>query len=70
MTEKLLERLDALGEAAETIRTKASGRMAKKLDQLVLAEVLLFVDKTATKLAALERQLQAGLFDGQGQESA
>jgi len=65
MNKKLLERLDALGEAADHIRAKVESKAAKNLDAIVMAEVLLYVDKTADKLAALERQLQATLFDGQ-----
>ena len=64
---KLTERLDALDEASAAIRAKADSRSAGKLDSLVAAECLIYVDKIATHLAKLERQLQAGLYDGEGE---
>lgn len=69
MLKRLLERLSALDEAAEAIRSKVESKGAKNLDALVLAEVLLYVDKVAGKLATLEKQLQVSLFDGQGESS-
>jgi hypothetical protein len=65
MLTKLVQRLDALAEAAEAIRGKATAQDARHLDGLAVAEVLLAVDKAARKLAALGDELQPQLFPGQ-----
>ena len=66
MLAKLLERLDALAEAAESIRAKATGKAAKRLDGLAVAKATVAVDSMARKLAALEEGLQSGLFEEGG----
>jgi hypothetical protein len=66
MLKKLLERLRALEEAADRIRAKASAKTAGHLDGLAVAECLVFIDRTAKKLADLADGLQAGLFPNDG----
>jgi hypothetical protein len=66
MLTKLLERLKALGEAADAIRAKAAAKDGKHLDGLAVAEALLAVDKAARKLTALGKKLQPALFPDEG----
>lgn len=63
MLKRLLERLEALGEVSEGIRSKANSRQAKELDGLSVARVLVAVDAAVTKLCKLNDQLKPGLFD-------
>lgn len=63
MLKKLIERLDALGKAADAIRDKAGDRKAAQLDGLAVAKVLVAVDAAVRKLNKLDEDLSGGLYD-------
>lgn len=62
MNEKLLSRLDALGEVAAGIRSKLQGEGAPQLDGLSVARLLVAVDAAAKGLGKLADELQPALF--------
>jgi hypothetical protein len=70
MLKRLVERLDALAEAAEAIRSKANDRKVQHLDGLAVAKTLVALDAAVRKLNKLAEDLKPDLFDGKGKESA
>lgn len=67
MNERLLDRLDALGEVAAGIRTKLQGEGAAQLDGLAVAHLLVAVDAAAKRLGKLADELQPALFPEPGE---
>lgn len=70
MLKRLLERLNALDETAEAIRSKAGDRKAQQLDGLAVAKCLVAIDAAVRKLNKLAEDLKPALFDEKDKESA